>query len=133
MNSLLLVLLVALVNLNLSSQSIPGHLKPFGSVGSLVNIEEIRGSYVDVLKLFTYYLPRSEPIVSRRVLINEESFNMWKTDEKLENELRGLAKVNIYVDSLNNSQRLQMKFGEFLDRYQNEALYFADNVPDIFR
>ena len=58
---------------------------------------------------------------------------MWKTDEKLENELRGLAKVNIYVDSLNNSQRLQMKFGEFLDRYQNEALYFADNVPDIFR
>ncbi|CAF0818457.1 unnamed protein product [Adineta ricciae] len=133
MNSLLLVLLVALVNLNVSSQSNPGHLKPFGSVGSLVNIEEIRGNYVDILKLFTYYLPRSEPIVCRRVLVNEESFDMWKTDEKLENEIRGLAKVNIYVDSLSNSQRIQMKFGEFLDRYQNEPLYFADNVPDIFR
>ncbi|UJR21880.1 hypothetical protein I4U23_024953 [Adineta vaga] len=134
MYSFIFILLVSLNNLNLSCQSTNlGHLKPFGSVGSLINIDEINGKYPDVLKLFTYYLPKSEPILSRQVLINDNSYEIWKTDDELENEVDGLSKTNIYVDSFSQSQRTQMKFSEFFDRYQKEQLYLADNVPEILR
>ncbi|CAF1580189.1 unnamed protein product, partial [Adineta steineri] len=129
----MLILLVSLINLTLSSHSNPGHLKPFGTVGSLVNIEEINGEYPNILKFFTYYLPKSEPILSRQVLINDQYYNIWKTDEQLENEVEGLSKANIYVESMTQRQRTQMKFAEFFDKYQKEHLFFADNIPEILR
>ncbi|CAF1253802.1 unnamed protein product [Adineta steineri] len=129
----MLILLVSLINLTLSSHSNPGHLKPFGTVGSLINIEEINGEYPNILKFFTYYLPKSEPILSRQVLINDQYYNIWKTDEQLENEVEGLSKANIYVESMTQRQRTQMKFAEFFDKYQKEHLFFADNIPEILR
>jgi hypothetical protein len=124
---------VSIVKLILSSHSNPGHLQPFGTVGSLINIEEINGEYPELLKFFTYYIPQSEPILSRQVLINDLHYNIWKTDEQLENEIEGLSKINIHVDSLKHHQRMQMKFGDFLDKYQKEQLFLADNLPEILR
>ena len=129
----IVLLSVTLIQLSLSSQSEPGHLKPFGSVGSLIDIEEIREAYPEVLKFFTYYIPKSEPVLSRQVLSNDIHFNIWKTDEQLEAEVDGLSKTNIPVASMAQPQRVQMKFGEFLDKYQDEQLYLADNVPEVLR
>ncbi len=128
-----LILLVSIINLILSSHSNPGHLKPFGTVGSLINIEEINGEYPNILKFFTYYISKSKPILSRQVLVNDLYYNIWKTDEQLENEVDGLSKTNIHVESLKQHQRIQMKFGEFLDNYQKEHLFLADNLPEILR
>jgi hypothetical protein len=127
------ILLVSVINLIASSHSNSGHLKPFGTVGSLINIEEIDGEYPNLLKFFTYYIPKSEPILSRQVLINDINYDMWKTDEQLENEVDGLSKTNIYAESFKRPQRIQMKFGDFLDKYQKEHLFIADNVPELLR
>lgn len=127
------ILLVSIINFILCSQSNPGHLQPFGTVGSLKTIEEINGQYPDILKFFTYYIPQSVPIISRQVLINDLYYSIWKTDEELEKEVEGLSKININVESLTQNQRIQMKFGDFIDKYQKEHLFFADNLPDVFR
>jgi hypothetical protein len=127
------LLLASVINLISSNHSNPGHLKPFGTVGSLINIEELNGEYPNILKLFNYYIPTSEPILSRQVLINDINYDIWKTDEQLENEVDGLSKLNIYVESLTQRKRIQMKFGDFFDKYQNQRLYFADNVPELLR
>ncbi|CAF5055707.1 unnamed protein product, partial [Rotaria sp. Silwood1] len=109
------------------------HLKPFGTVGSLINIEEINGEYPNILKFFTNYITKLEPIVFRQVLINDIYYHIWQTDEQLENEIDGLSKINIIVESLKQQKRIQMKFGDFLDKYEKDYLFFADNVPEILR
>jgi hypothetical protein len=125
-----IILLVSIINLISSN---PGHLKPFGSVGSLINIEEINEKYPNILEFFTNYISKSEPILFRQVLINDLYYNIWKTDEQLENEVNGLSKINIYVQSLKQQQQIQMKFGDFLDKYKQEHLFLADNLPEILR
>jgi len=125
-----IILLVSIIKLISSN---PGHLKPFGSVGSLINIEEINEKYPNILEFFTYYISKSEPILSRQVLINDLYYNIWKTDEQLENEVDGLSKINIYVQSLKQQQQIQMKFGDFIDKYKKGHLFIADNLPEIFR
>lgn len=129
----LIILLVSIVNLNLCNNSNPGHLKPFGTVGSLINIEEINKEYPDALKFFTSYVSKSEPFISRQVLNNDMYFNVWQSNEKLESEIDGLSKTNIVVESIKQRKRIQMKFGEFLDLCDKENLFFADNVPEILR
>jgi hypothetical protein len=130
MSYLYFILLLSLINLSSSNL---GHLKPFGSVGSLINIEEIDRQYPDILKLYTYYISKSEPILSRQVLINDSYYNIWQTDEQLESEVHGLLKTNIHVESMKQQQRIQMNFGDFLDKYQKDYLILADNVPEILR
>ncbi|CAF1561880.1 unnamed protein product [Rotaria sp. Silwood1] len=127
---ILLVLTISLISCNHSD---PGHLKPFGTVGSLINIEEINGEYPNILKFFTNYISKLEPIVFRQVLINDIYYHIWQTDEQLENEIDGLSKINIIVESLKQQKRIQMKFGDFLDKYEKDYLFFADNVPEILR
>ena len=111
----------------------PNQYKPFGTIGSLKNVEEIDGKYPDTLEFFSKYISKSEPILSRQVLINEQHFNIWKNDEQLEREVNGLGKINVVVESIHQQQRIQMKFGDFLDKYQNDHLFLADNLPEILR
>ncbi|CAF1036633.1 unnamed protein product [Rotaria sordida] len=132
--SFFILLVITIINLISSSHhSNPGHLQPFGTVGSLINIEEINGEHLNILKFFTNYISKLEPIVFRQVLINNIHYNIWQTDEQLENEIDGLSKINIYVESLKQRQRIQMEFGDFLDKYEKENLLFADNLPEILR
>lgn len=111
----------------------PNQYKPFGTIGSLKNVEEIDGKYPDTLEFFSKSISKSEPILSRQVLINDQHFNIWKTDEQLEREVNGLAKISVVVESIHQQQRIQMKFGDFLDKYQNDHLFLADNLPEILR
>ncbi|CAF3549144.1 unnamed protein product [Rotaria sp. Silwood2] len=129
MNSL--IFLVTIIHFVFAINKNPGHLKPFGSVGSLINIKELDQEYPTVVKLFTYYLPKSEPILSRQILINDDHYSIWETDKKLENDVYGLSNTNIQVESFKSKQRqrIQMTFGEFLDRYEKEPLLFAQNIP----
>ncbi|CAF1418715.1 unnamed protein product [Rotaria magnacalcarata] len=127
------IFLVSTINLISCGSSNSGHLKPFGTVGSLMNIEEINGEYPNILKFFTHYVPKLEPIVSRQVLINDMYYNIWQTDRELENEVDGLSKTNINVESLKERKRIQMKFGDFFDQYTKESLLLADYVPEILR
>jgi hypothetical protein len=124
---------VSIINLILCNESNPGHFQPFGTVGSLINIEEIHKEYPNLLKFFTYYISKSEPLLSRQVLINDLYYNIWKTDDELANEIDGLSKINIHVQSLLQHQHIQMKFGDFIDKYQKEHLFFGDNLPEILR
>ena len=127
------ILLVSTINIAYSNDSNPGHLKPFGTVGSLIDIEEINGEYPSIFRLLPHYISQTQPIVSRQVLINDIHYNIWKTDEQLENEVDGLSKISIHVQSLTQRQHMQMKFGDFLDKYQKDQLFYADNVPEILR
>ncbi|CAF4457609.1 unnamed protein product [Rotaria sp. Silwood2] len=133
MNSL--IFLVTIIHFVFAINKNPGHLKPFGSVGSLINIKELDQEYPTVVKLFTYYLPKSEPILSRQILINDDHYSIWETDKKLENDVYGLSNTNIQVESFKSKQRqrIQMTFGEFLDRYEKEPLLFAQNIPTVLQ
>lgn len=114
-------------------QSNPNQNKPFGTIGSLKPIEELHGKYPNSLEFFSKSISQSEPILVRQVLNNDLYFNIWKTDEQLEHEVDGLGKVNVYVEAILVQQRKQMKFGEFLDHYQKDHLFLADNLPKILR
>ncbi|CAF1640115.1 unnamed protein product [Rotaria magnacalcarata] len=135
MNTLTVILLVTIHHLAYATNQNPGHLKPFGSVGSLFNISELYNEFPTVVEFFTNYLPKSEPIVSRQVLINDKDYSVWQTDEKLENNVYGLSTLNIEVESFKSKQRkkVQMTFGEFLDRYRKEPLLFVNPVPTILQ
>jgi hypothetical protein len=112
-----------------------GHLKPFGSAGSLTDIEEISGAFPSILNLFTHYIAQSKPVVSRQVLNNQSYFDLWQSNEKLEEEVYALSKSNIQVEAVvsRRRERVQMTFGEFFERYDKEPLLFADNVPTILQ
>jgi hypothetical protein len=135
MKYLVLIVLVTVINLISAANKNPGHLKPFGSVGSLINIEEMHGEFPTVSKLFTSNIPESETVISRQVLNGDKHYEIWQTDDQLENEVYGLSKVNIHVESYKSRQRqrVEMTFGEFLERYKKEPLLFADLVPEILR
>jgi len=135
MNSFILILLVIIIDVVFAANQNPGHLKPFGSVGSLINIKEINHEFPTVSKLFTYYIPKSEPILSRQVLNNDNHYSIWQTDKHLKNEVYGLSDTNIQVESFKSRQRqrIQLTFGDFLDRYGKEPLLFADTVPEILQ
>ncbi|CAF1202120.1 unnamed protein product [Rotaria sordida] len=135
MNSLILIYLVTIIHFVVTINKNRGHLKPFGSVGFLIDIKELDEEFPTVLELFTYYLPKSEPILSRQVLINDNHYFIWETDKKLENDVYGLSNTNIQVESFKSKQRqrIQMTFGEFLKRYGKEPLLFAYNVPTILQ
>jgi hypothetical protein len=135
MNSLILILLVAIVSLVFAANQNPGHLKPFGSVGSLINIKELHREFPTVSKLFTYYIPKSEPILSRQILLNDNHYSIWQTDKQLENGVYGLSETNIQVEAFQSRQRqrIQMTFKDFLERYGKEPLLFANTVPEILQ
>jgi hypothetical protein len=101
----------------------------------LINIKKLNQEFPSALKLFTYYIRKSEPFVSRQVLINDQHYSVWQTDAQLENEVYGLSNTNIQVESfkLRQRQRVEMTFGDFLHRYEKEPLLFADNVPQILQ
>ena len=124
------ILVVSIIPFIVSNSDQP---QPFGTTGTVKNIEEINGKYPNPFEFFANYLPKSEPILSRQVLVKDLHYNIWKTDEQLENEVDGLGKINIYVEAIKQQQRLQMKFGDFLDRYQKDQLFLADNLPEILR
>ena len=129
------ILLVAELHLLSAAHPNQAHLKPFGSVGSLVEIEEINGEFPTVLNLFTHYIANSKPVVSRQALNNQSHFDLWQSNEKLEQGVYGLSKSTIPVEIFvgKRRERVEMPFGEFLDRYDRESLVFADNVPTILQ
>jgi hypothetical protein len=135
MNSFVLIILVTIINLIFAANQNPDHLQPFGSVGSLINIKELNHEYPTISKFFTYYIPKLEPILSRQVLNNDNHYSIWQTDKQLQSEVYGLSDTNINVESFKSRQRqrIQMTFGDFLNRYGKEPVVFVDNVPDILQ
>jgi len=126
---------MTIINIVFGANQNPGHLKAFGSVGSLIHIKELQREFPTVSKLFTYYIPKLEPILSRQVLNEDPHFSIWQTDKELLNQAYGLSDINIQVDSFKSrqQQRVQMKFEDFLHRFGREPLFFADKVPDILQ
>lgn len=135
MNSLILFLLVIIIHIIIAAKQNPGHLKPFGSVESIINIKELHQEYPTITKLFTYYIPKSEPVISRQVLNNDNHYSSWQTDKQLETDVYGLTETNIQVESFKAGQRhrIQITFGEFLNRLGKVPLLFADSVPEILQ
>jgi hypothetical protein len=135
MNSFILILLMTIINIVFGTNQNPGHLKAFGSVGSLIDIKELQREFPSVSKLFTYYIPKLEPIISRQVLNEDQYFSLWKTDKELLDQVYGLSDMNIQVESFKSrqQQRVQMKFEDFLHRFGTEPLFFVDKVPDMLQ
>mgnify|MGYP006897150654 CR=1 FL=1 len=109
------------------------HLKPFGSVDTLINIEELNYEFPTAFIFLTFYLRNSEPIISRQVLNNDTHYSIWQTDEQLEKNVYGLSNTIIQVESFALRQRIQMTFKELFHRYRNESLLFANRIPKILQ
>ena len=135
MNSFVSILLMAMVNLAFTVHRNPGHLKAFGSVGSLISIDEIPREFPTVSKLFTYHIAQSEPIISRQVLNEDGHYSIWQTDQQLLQEVYGLSETKIPVQSFKSRQQeeVQMTFEDFLSRRRREPLLFADQIPTILQ
>lgn len=113
----------------------PAHLQPFGSVGSLISIKELEQEFPDESKFFNNYIPQAEPALFRQVLNKDRSFSIWQTDEQLKSEVHGLADMDIELDIFQGQRpaKLQITFGEFLQRIQKEPLFYANDVPTILQ
>ena len=127
-----LLLFLTVIKLSVSSQSHPGHLKPFGSAGTITPIIELAGSYPDVSKLYTYHIFKSEPVLSRQVLNKDRHYEVWQSDEELK-KIEGLDAAEVLVQSHKEIDRIPMSFIDFLTRYRRENLFLADNLPPILR
>ncbi|CAF1381138.1 unnamed protein product [Adineta steineri] len=133
MKSFVLFVLVISIHFVYSANQNPGHLKPLGSVGSLINIPELHHEYPSVTKLLTYYIPKSVPTIFRQVLNNDNHYSIWQADEQLESEVYGLSNTNIQVESFKSRQRVEMTFGKFLQQVRRGHLMFADDVPEVLQ
>ena len=133
MNSIFFLLLVSLFGVISSSQSNPGHLKPFGSTGSLIPIRELEREYPSVVKFFSDHLGKSEPFLSRQVLVQDLHYDLWKSDQQLESEVPGLSQSNVFVQSYREPDRSQMTLGDFLRQYKRQPIYLADDLPGVLR
>lgn len=135
MNIFLSFLLVAFASRRVCSHSHPGHLKPFGSAGTIGNVEEINGEFPNLSQLLDDFLLKSKPFVSRQVWSRREHLDLWRTDEQLENEVYGLSKSQVRTEFHRGDrlEHVQMPFGEFLERYRSESLVLADSIPEPLR
>lgn len=132
MNLIFIFLYFSIFERSFSSQSHPGHLKPFGSAGPISPVLELSESYPDVSQLYTHHIPKSEPVLSRQVLNKDLHYSIWESDKELRN-IQGLETTEILVHSYKEADRIPMSFTEFLARYKRENLFFADNLPSILR
>ena len=135
MNICLFFLLVAFASRRVCSHSHPGHLKPFGSAGTIVDVEEINGEFPNLSQLLNDFLLKSKPFVSRQVWNRPEHLDLWQTDEQLESEVYGLSKHQVRTEFHRGDrlERVQIPFGEFIERYRSEPLVLADSVPEPLR
>lgn len=127
------LLLAYSIQLSFSSQSHPGHLKPFGSAGILLPIAELSGNYPNVSSFFNDHLSKSNPVLSRQVLINDLHYDVWQLDQQLLGKVDGLASTEVLVQSYREIDRIPMSFADFLARYKRENLFFGDSLPGVLR
>lgn len=129
------VLLIVVFCAIVSNASHPSNLKPFGSSGTQINVEEFIGKFPSISKFVNEYVRSSRPFVVRQVLNTQKDFEIWQKDDRLKREVSSLGKTRVRVDFVSNGKRQEkdMEFGEYLEHYRNERLILADYVPTNLR
>ena len=135
MNYFLSFLCAVVVYRSVCSHSHPGHLKPLGSAGTIVNVEEINGEFPNLSQLLNDFILKSKPVISRQVWNPKSHLELWQSDQNLENEVYGLSNHKIRVEFYRGDrlEHVQIPFGEFVERYKSESLILADSIPEPLR
>ena len=106
-----------------------GHLKPFGSTDSPLTVREFSNEFPTALTFVDEHLEKSVPFLVRHVLNENLHFEMWRTDQTIENEINDFNDDEVFVQSSRDPERIQMNFRDFLKRYIGENLFLVDNLP----
>ena len=112
----------------------PGHLKPIGSHGNILNVESI-DFFPDPSVFFTNFVHGSKPLLIRGGAKISPAYSLW-TDEYLGNIEKGKEEIVIVEQAKKENRTLspeEIPFTEFVQRYRNEDIYLVNDLPEFLR
>lgn len=121
-----------LLNSFISCEENPGHLKPFGSQGPHLKVDEVDS--LSTVDFFENYVTPQKAVVLRGATKQFAATNLW-TDEYLHKKtenLNDLFDVETVKKETRNQKMLQMSFTDFLKSYRTKELYMVSDVASIF-
>lgn len=111
----------------------PGHLKPFGSQGPHLTVDEVNS--LSTVEFFEKYVNTKKAVVLRDATKQFAATKLW-TDEYLYKKTENLNDYMFDVETVKketrNQKMLQMTFREFLDSYRKKELYMVSDVSSVF-
>jgi hypothetical protein len=111
----------------------PGHLKPFGSQGPHLEVDEVDS--LSTIDFFENYVKAKKAVVLRGATQNFPATNLW-TDDYLHKKTEDLNDYKFDVETVKketrNQKMLKMTFTEFLNNYRKKELYMVSDVSSIF-
>ena len=108
----------------------PGHLKPIGSHGKILNVESIN-YFPDPSVFFTNFVDGSKPLLIYGGAKISPAYSLW-TDEYLGNIEKGKEETVIVEQAKKENRSLspeEIPFTEFVQRYRNEDIYLVNDLP----
>ncbi|CAF0941002.1 unnamed protein product [Brachionus calyciflorus] len=128
--------LVLFFNLTECNQNInhPGHLKPFGSSGPFLQLEEVTSLPTKIF--FENYVQPKQAVVMRNFVNQFPAFKSWK-DEYLYSKASDNDDYKILVETQKKESRdqdtLKLSLTEFLDNYKSRSIYMVNEVPPYLK
>jgi hypothetical protein len=112
----------------------PGHLKPFGSSGPFIPLDEIDGFPTTSVFFKQYVLPM-RPLKMNGAGRLSGAFHLWSDDYFLSSTVSNDSTIAVETAKKENRTNpiLHMHFQEFVQTYNVKNLYMVDRVPDEFR
>ena len=112
----------------------PGHLKPIGFHGKILNVESVN-YFPNPVTFFPNYVHGSTPLVIRGGAKISPAYTLW-TDEYLGSFEEGRKEIVVVEQAKKENRTLspeEISFTEFVQRYKNEDVYLVNDLPEFLR
>lgn len=111
-----------------------GHLKPFGSSGPFLPVDEVDGFPTTSLFFKQYVLPM-KPLKMNGAGRLSRAFELWSDEYFLTSSVSNDSTIS--VETAKKEKRtnpiLNMHFQEFVRTYSSQNHYMVDRIPDEFQ
>lgn len=121
-----------LLNSSINCKENPGHLKPFGSQGPHLKVNEVDS--LSTVDFFENYVSAKQAVVLRGATNQFAATNLWSDDYlfKKTEDFNDLFDVETVKKETRNQKMLQMTFTDFLKSYRTKELYMVSDVASVF-
>ena len=111
-----------------------GHLKPFGSINSVLKVGESEG-FPDPKTFFHEYVLTKTPVVMRNAAKVSPAFERWTDEYFFAFKESQTHAVNVETMKKENRKQntQEMTFLEFVSSYNYSGIYMVNPVPKFIR
>jgi hypothetical protein len=111
-----------------------GHLKPFGSSGPFLPVDEMDG-FPTTSQFFRQYVLPMRPLKMNGAGRLSRAFDLWSDEYFLTSSVSNDSTIT--VETAKKEKRtnpiLNMHFQEFVQTYTSQNQYMVDRIPDEFQ